>query len=340
MKRPGIRSLPIIGQRLERGVRVARAGARLAKTYVEHSLSEEWFTPDAVPRVSFETTNVCNAKCVFCANTVMERRKQMMDMEVFRKAVDEAAAFGVNEINFNVTIGDPLLDKRLLERARYVRQNHPRFKTLGFVTTLQWLHLFDIDEFMDAGFTWVSCSVTLSGRDQYREFFGVDCYDQVLRNLATLADANERRGRPMYILLTIKPTNEPLDAIKAHPDFIRMGEVLKRDLTPCIEAMGTYFTDWGGAVQLPDHLKKRPIIPRWYRPCRFLYQTLMVYSNGNVGACNCQDFEANSELILGNIANTTVQEIWEGDRLKEIRENWRKRNEVPDICRGCRQYVY
>jgi len=37
----------------------------------------------------------------------------------------------------------------------------------------------------------------------------------------------------------------------------------------------------------------------------------MVYSNGKVGACACRDFEASSELILGNVADQSLEEMVE-----------------------------
>jgi radical SAM protein with 4Fe4S-binding SPASM domain len=336
----GKRTLPVLPAAVDKAQRVLRKGLRFAKVYVEHSVSSEWFEPVATPRASFETTNVCNAKCVFCANTVMERRKQMLDMGLFQKAVAELVAMGVETVDFNVTIGDPLLDKRLLERARLVR-SHAQFKTLGFVTTLQWLHLHDIDEFFDAGFTWLSLSIVLSGRERYKEFFGVDCYDQMLSNLVTLIETNERRGRPMVLMFSIKPTPEERSAIVNHPDFIRIQGLLGDvNLSQCVEAQGMYVDDWGGSVTLPHYLKKRPIIPRPFRPCRFLYTGLMIYSNGNVGACNCRDYEANSDLILGNLANDSLESMWNGEHLQALRSGWRKRNAVPNICKTCRHYVY
>ena len=37
-----------------------------------------------------EGTNICNAECVFCAYPQMERRKQTMSMEDFRRVVAAA----------------------------------------------------------------------------------------------------------------------------------------------------------------------------------------------------------------------------------------------------------
>lgn len=317
----------------------ARKAASFARRYIAGYFEAGRFEAKLHPKMSIETTNICNADCVFCANSVMKRRKEPLSMDLFRKTVDEFAALGGTEIDFNVTIGDPLLDPKLLERARYVR-TFPQFKELGFVTTLQWLHRFNLSEFFEAGFTWIAVSLTLSGRRSYQEFFRVDKYDQVLTNLRALIAENERRGKPLHIGLGIKPTNEPLDEVVKHDDFIEISRLLGADLEADVRQQGFYVDDWIGAVKLPDYLKKRPLYPRAFRPCRLLYSGLMVYSNGKVGACACRDFEASSELILGNVGDVSVAEMWNGEKLKSLRLNWKRQNQVPTICQSCRHYLY
>src|SRR5258708_2915566 len=134
-----------------------RKGRYLVGKYIKGYLQPSRYRAPKVPAISLETTNICNAKCVFCANPVMLRKKEPLEMTNFKKVVDEFAAAGGKDIDFNVTIGDPLLDPLLLERARYVKQ-YSQFETLGFVTTLQWLHRWDLKEFFESGLTWLSIS--------------------------------------------------------------------------------------------------------------------------------------------------------------------------------------
>src|SRR5687767_9149119 len=164
-----MRSAMTIGSPVRAWAGTKRVAAFLNR-YVRGYFEKGRFTPPTTPKLSIETTNICNAKCVFCANTVMTRRKEPLSMQKFQKTVDEFAAMGGTDLDFNVTIGDPLLDPKLLDRAHYVKR-YPQFAALGFVTTLQWLHRFDLDEFFAAGFTWLSISTTLSGREKYLEFF-------------------------------------------------------------------------------------------------------------------------------------------------------------------------
>ncbi len=317
----------------------SRKALRFAWHYAAGYFEQGRFEARPKPKLSIETTNICNAKCVFCANPVMLRRKEPLDMDRFKKAVDEFAAMGGTEVDFNATIGDPLLDPQLLERARYVRR-HPQFQQLGFVTTLQWLHRFDHNEFFEAGFTWIAVSTTLSGKQTYFDFFQVDKYDQMLDNLHNLLAENTRRSGSLNIEIAIKPTNEPLENVINHPDFQTISHLTKQNLESDVKNIGFYVDDWLGAVKLPAYLKKRPLYPRAYRPCRLLYAGLMLYSNGKVGACACRDFEADSELILGNVGDQSLDSMWQGDTLARLRREWRTHNKVPEICQSCRHYLY
>ena len=260
-----------------------------------------------------------------------------MPMEVFKKAVDEAIAMGVSHYDFFVTIGDPLLDPLLLERARYVK-SFAQIRDMGFNTTLQWLHLFDLDEFFACGFTWVHVSTTLSGPERYRDFFGVDKYDLMLQNLLTLLRENNRRGRPMAIEVGVKPTSEPREQILNHPDFAQVQSLTDQDLAATVKREDFFVCDWGGTVNLPEYLRPLPLWPRQNRPCYRLFEGVQIFSNGKVGACACRDYEANSELILGSVQEEALSAMWNGERVAQIRSDWQSGRKIPEICRKCRSY--
>jgi radical SAM protein with 4Fe4S-binding SPASM domain len=315
----------------------AERALKFAVRYLLLSFQPAHWRPTAAPEIAIENTSVCNARCVFCANGIMERPRIAMQEDVFRKAVDESILLGSQVIDFSVMIGDPLLDRRLLERARYVKA-FPQVREMGMTTTLQWLHLFDLDEFFRCGFTWVAVSTTLSGRERYRDFFAVDKYDQMLANLVGLLQENNRRNKPIEILISIKPTPEPRRDILNHPDFKLVQSLTRQNLRRMVKREAFFVFDWGGALRLPPYLRLHPLWPRKRRPCGRLLRHLQVYSNGKVGACNCVDFEASSELILGNVAETSLVEMWQGERLQQIRSDWRAGKRIPGVCEQCRMY--
>ena len=48
--------------------------------------------------VQIESTNMCNAKCVFCPRDEMHREEGIMDMALYRKIVDECADLGITHV--------------------------------------------------------------------------------------------------------------------------------------------------------------------------------------------------------------------------------------------------
>jgi len=268
----------------------------------------------------------------------MKRTRQYLDMHLFKKAVDEFVSMGGTNIAFTVCIGEPLLDPYILERARYVKQ-FSQIKSLGFYTTLQWFHKFDIDEFFESGITEITISTLLLGKEKYKEFFGVDNYEQTLNNIVTLIEENKKRNNKILIDFSLKSTGEKIKTRINHPDFKLVDKLMNGRLLK-IAKDTSFFVDWGGAIKLPQHLPKRPLYPRFFRPCRFLCTALMVFSDGKIGLCPCQDFEANSDLILGDIKKNSLKELWNSQKHLNLLNGWRRKNIVPAICKKCRAYVY
>ncbi|MGB3557061.1 MAG: radical SAM protein, partial [Geitlerinemataceae cyanobacterium] len=63
-----------------------------------------------------EGTNTCNAKCTFCAYPQMERPKQIMPIEDFRRAIDEYVEMGGKHVAITPIVGDPFVDPHIFDR--------------------------------------------------------------------------------------------------------------------------------------------------------------------------------------------------------------------------------
>src|SRR5437773_8905697 len=71
--------------------------------------------------VQIESTNICNAKCVFCPRDEMHRPQGVMSRELFRKVVDECAALGITHVRMH-NYGEAFLDRYLTEKVRYAKE--------------------------------------------------------------------------------------------------------------------------------------------------------------------------------------------------------------------------
>src|SRR5688572_32858334 len=70
--------------------------------------------------VQIESTNICNAKCVFCPRDDMHRKQGVMSLELFKKIVDECATLGITHVRVH-NYGEPFLDRHLTEKVRYAK---------------------------------------------------------------------------------------------------------------------------------------------------------------------------------------------------------------------------
>ena len=59
-------------------------------------------------------------------------------------------------------------------------------------------------------------------------------------------------------------------------------------------------------------------------------------ADGNVGACICTDLE--SEIMIGNIHEQSLEEIWKGEALAKYRREWVE-GRLPDCCVNCTRYT-
>jgi len=70
--------------------------------------------------LQIETTNHCNNNCVFCPHKTIEF-KQCMDMNLFKKIINEAKELGIKKI-IPFLNGEPFMDPLFFERLKYIRK--------------------------------------------------------------------------------------------------------------------------------------------------------------------------------------------------------------------------
>jgi len=78
--------------------------------------------------VRIETTNHCQADCVFCPRSTIGRAKANMKQDVFETVVKQCVEGGTRLVHLH-GYGEPLIDKQLADRIKYCKdQGIPRVK--------------------------------------------------------------------------------------------------------------------------------------------------------------------------------------------------------------------
>src|SRR5438045_2541840 len=114
--------------------------------------------------VQIESTNICNAKCVFCPRDVMHRKLGIMSFDLFTKIVDECAELGITHVRVH-NYGEPFVDRKLVEKVRYAKQKG--IKEVGMISNGPLINEDVARGMIDAGLDAINISVDASGKEVF-----------------------------------------------------------------------------------------------------------------------------------------------------------------------------
>src|SRR5262245_20609454 len=156
--------------------------------------------------VQIESTNICNAKCVFCPRDEMHRKQGVMDMALFKKIVDEAVVLGIRHVRVH-NYGEPFVDRQLVEKVRYAKARG--VDEVGMISNGSLITEETARGMVEAGLDAVNISVDAAGKDVFeRTRVGLK-YDKVIANIERLVAVRNAAGkrRPKLILSFVRQDN-------------------------------------------------------------------------------------------------------------------------------------
>lgn len=253
------------------------------------------------PEVRIETTNICNATCIMCPREKMDRLEGVMEMDLFKKIVDESKSLGASAV-FLGGFGEPLMDPMMAERVRYLKQQGM------FCNFISNGSLWDRDQakgLIEAGLDEVRFSFYGQSKKVYEEVHRGLNYDVTRKNIYNLFELREQMGNKtptiLVYFLTLDNNQDQVDAFRQEwesvADFIEIW-------TP------HNFTDGREYRGLNTSRKKESCGRPQKGPLQFQY-------DGTVIAC-CYDFAG--KIILGDIREQSIPEILRGEKYEAIRQ--------------------
>jgi MoaA/NifB/PqqE/SkfB family radical SAM enzyme len=269
---------------------------------------------DRAPRmpdiVQIESTNICNAKCVFCPRDDMHRRQGIMTVELFRKIVDECADLGITHIRMH-NYGEAFIDRKLVEKVRYAKQKGIR--EVGIISNGSLITEPVARGMIDAGLDAINISVDASGKEVFESTRIGLKYDKVIANIERLVRLRGESGkrRPKLILSFVRQNNSADEQA-----FIEHW----RSIADKIHV--TDLHNWAGTLN-----KESDVNFPCYRP----WLTFTVLWDGRVSLC-CADFDG--KTILGDLNTHSIAEVWNAEPYRNVRREHLESG-GPDICRAC-----
>ena len=253
-----------------------------------------------------EPTNTCNLRCTFCFVTDgMTRDGGFMDFNLFKKIIDDCTDL---EHLCMHNWGEPLLHKdifRMIEYAKNKGVNYVVMNTNGTLLTDKM-----INRIVNSKLDIIRFSIDGSA-ETFKRVRGVKL-ENIEKNIKKLKIIKEKK----------KPE-------------LKMGVVftVEEDTEGDAEE---YINHWKKIV---DHVRLQPKLitsPRTEvcpEPFGKDYGKLVVLWDGRVIPC-CVDYNAN--LMIGNIQNDTIPNLWKSEKLNILREQHLK-GEFPDTCANCNE---
>ena len=140
---------------------------------------------DRAPRwpeiVQVESTNICNARCVFCPRDQMTRRQGVMDQALYEKVVGECVELGIRHLRLH-NYGEPFVDRQPgredpLRQVTRHRRGRPHQQRLAH-------HRGQVARgIVEAGLDAINISVDASGREVFESTRVGLKFDQVIANI-------------------------------------------------------------------------------------------------------------------------------------------------------------
>lgn len=297
---------------------------RIDPRYVEYRRQWEINPRDKIVsdfplHLDIESTGRCNLMCNHCFRFSRRTSIGDMDMDLFKKIIDQGAKHGLYAINLS-WMGEPFLHPKLTEMLDYA-------KSKGILDIIINTNGTLVDKKMserildNQSLNTIIFSLDSITEEKYnRVKYGSD-FKLVNQNILQLIKLKEKRGldKPVIIVQMIdqKQTHEELMAFiyywKTRADRVRVV---------------TYQSPDG---RTNDKMRNQNS-PKTIFPCPQLWQRLVVTWDGTV---YCSGDNACREP-LGNLKKTSIHDIWHGNRLNYLREKHSKfEAEDLHICSHC-----
>ena len=302
-------------------------------------------------KIKFESSTLCNLKCVMCPLTKgLTRKKGVLKFENFKKVFDE-----IKVPYLNLTgLGEPLMNPEIFKIIKYAREKGALVKLDSNATLL---NQENIKKIIAADPTFISISLDGITKKSYESIRKGANFEKVVENLKNLVKyRNSARSKTQIHLFFVLQKNNVRDLI----DFIKFGD------SEGVDALnGNIAISFGKAENkekividleeiaeirkklaeikkkikvslnienIEDYLKspedqiermaKKPCYYPWYNPC--------VTWDGYVVPC---DIYCDNEIVFGNAFEEPFMKIWNSKKAQNFRRGLLK--ERRGICSKC-----
>jgi radical SAM protein with 4Fe4S-binding SPASM domain len=276
---------------------------------------------NAPVHLDIEMQDYCNQSCVMCPrNTNLHTNlsysindKHVIDLVRLKEVILESTKSGVMSLNFGA-FSEPLIHSDLWELIEFSHANgivDTRVITNGLLLN-RWKN-----QVFDSGLVNLFISLDAFTAQTYEKIRGKG-FDKVVANTLEIIEERTKRNSKLPIIrvswVDMEVNREEKNA------FIEYW----KGLVDHVDVQ-----NWSDFTNVPSKVDLNT--PKIFE-CRSPWQRMSILANGDV--LPCCDFNGRS-LVLGNIKNESLTQIWQGEKLLEIRKELQ--SDGSPICSACQR---
>ncbi len=299
--------------------------------------------------VEIGLTNACNHKCIFCALDFLENGGNFINKEILLLNLESMAKKGLKSVMF-AGEGEPLLHKDV---GLFVQKAKEFGLDISITTNGI---LFDKNKIEQClpHLSWIRFSIDAGTSENYAKIHGTykEDFDKLIENIKNAVkyrnDNNLKTTIGAQFLMISKNIGEAINLAEKlkeigvdnlqikpyshHPSSLNDFSVNPEDSDILREEIIKLNSE-NFKVLFRKSAFERVQEGIDYPECYGLPFFALIDSKGNVMPCNL--YYGVPEFIYGNLHEKNFQEIWEGDKRKEILEKLRKKG-VAECRKACR----
>ncbi|NQU57991.1 MAG: radical SAM protein [Rhodospirillales bacterium] len=275
--------------------------------------------PDFAHTVTLEFVNRCNLTCGMCYVANHTFAKETLEMATVKNLIDQVAAQGKTGLLLG-SGSEGLLYKGIDEVIRYAKDSGVMdviLMTNGTLLTPE-MSEFIVKQEVSR----VCISVDAATPETYEKVRGKNELDRVEKNIRGLADSRKKVGSALPIIrLSFCGTEDNQHEQEAFRDKWR-------DVVDYIDFQKVNDFSYVGRedeAELPDVEKDRPF-------CTKPFGYLNVWSSGDISPC-CTFY--GKSLTFGNIKDDTLAEVYDGEKMTDLRDQFLGKKELNKVCQVC-----
>jgi radical SAM protein with 4Fe4S-binding SPASM domain len=278
-------------------------------------------------RIYVEITNICNLSCNFCPKT--KRKLEFMDEDSFTYIVKSVKPF-TDYIYFHL-MGEPFLNPKL---GRFLEISSDNGIKVNITTNGTLIN--EVKDILIASPALRQINISLSSFEANDKMEGLNSYIDNVMNF--VIEANDKSN----IICSIRLWNMNSEGLKgnneANADILKMLETKlgldfrlseKLEVSNSVKLRNNVYLNMAERFEWPDINKVAADMSIF---CYGLREQLGILVDGTVVPC-CLDSEGN--IPLGNIFKTSLADILDTRRAKNIYDGFSRRCAVEELCKRC-----